>query len=84
MNFTRADITLGTTLAKSKYQILQPIDFPDGDGGSIVDPNKYSDVSWNRWRFIIGISIPFLNNVAKTLEDKWLDGGKSTKIKKED
>jgi len=84
MNFTRAEITLGTTLAKAKYQILQPIDFPDGDGGSIVDPNKYSDVSWNRWRFIIGISIPFLNNVAKTLEDKWLDGGKSTRIKKED
>ncbi|MCU4175358.1 hypothetical protein [Carboxylicivirga sp. N1Y90] len=70
LDFPRADITLGATLASAKYPISQPIDFPDGDGGSIVDPDKYSDVSWNRWRFIVGISVPFVNEAAKRLEDK--------------
>lgn len=74
MDFARADITFGVAFASARYPISQPIDFPNGNGGSIVDPNNHSDVSWNRWRFILGISIPFINDTAKKWEKRILEG----------
>ncbi|WP_075602685.1 immunoglobulin domain-containing family protein [Saccharicrinis aurantiacus] len=70
LNLKKADITLGATLATSSYKMERPIDFPDGNGGSIVDPDEYSKVNWNRWRFIVGISVPFVNDIAKKWENK--------------
>lgn len=70
LNLKKADITLGATLATSSYQIERPVDFPDGDGGSIVDSDEYAQVNWNRWRFIVGISVPFVNDIAKRWENK--------------
>lgn len=70
MNLKKADITLGATLATASYKMERPIDFPDGGGGSIIDSEEYSDVHWNRWRFIVGISVPFVTDLAKRWEKK--------------
>lgn len=59
MHLKRADITLGTTLASTNYKVKRSLVFPEEGGSGIFDPDAYTDVKWNRWRFIVGISIPF-------------------------
>ncbi|WP_439185118.1 hypothetical protein [Carboxylicivirga taeanensis] len=79
MHFKRADITFGASLATTNYRVKRSLVFPNESGGSgILDPNAYTDVKWNRLRFIVGISIPFLNDFAKKWENKLIDGEFST------
>ena len=75
MRLKRADITVGASLATTKYTMNTPLGLPSEGGGGIYDENNQTDVRWNRWRFIVGISIPFLTDFAKKWEDKLLDGG---------
>ncbi|WP_430811809.1 MULTISPECIES: hypothetical protein [unclassified Carboxylicivirga] len=75
VHFKRAEITFGGTLATTKYRIDRALGFPEGDSSGILDPDAYTDVRWNRWRFIVGISIPFLDDFTKKWEDKLLNSG---------
>ncbi|TLX70445.1 hypothetical protein E9993_22270 [Labilibacter sediminis] len=70
LNFKRADITLGASLATTDYEISRPIHFPDGDDIKLLNPDQKSQIHWNRLRFIIGISIPMFDNFLKKMEDK--------------
>ncbi len=72
MHFKGADITLGTTNSSSRYEISRPIDFPDEDDqGRVINPDSNSTVDWSRWRFIVGVSVPFLDDVTKKWEKKF-------------
>lgn len=86
MHFKGADITLGTTNASARYQISRPIDFPDDDDhGKVINPDSNSTVDWSRWHFIVGISIPFFDDVAKKWEKKFDESiDKKRKKKKKD
>jgi hypothetical protein len=61
-------------LATTKYSLDRPLGFPTVDGASLFNETAKTDIRWNRWRFIVGISIPFLNDFAKKWEDKLLNG----------
>ncbi len=75
MHLKRADITLGASMASTNYKVKRSLVFPEDGGSGIFDPEAYTDVAWRRWRFIVGVSIPFLNDFAKKWEDKLLDNG---------
>jgi hypothetical protein len=84
LDFKRADITLGATNAWARYTIDRPIDFPgEGNSGRIINSGEDSTVKWSRWRFIVGISVPFLEDLAKKWEKK-LNGEGNKKDKTED
>ncbi len=67
MDFPWADVTLGAANASASYDIDRPVDFPDGEG-SILNADDKTKVSWSRWRFIIGISIPLIKQMADKLD----------------
>ncbi|MCG8579742.1 MAG: hypothetical protein MI866_07490 [Bacteroidales bacterium] len=73
LHLKRADITFGATLATTKYRVNRALGFPEDDNSGIFDPDAYTDVRWNRWRFIVGVSIPFLDEFTKKWEDKILN-----------
>jgi len=73
MKFKRADITIGATLATTKYTIDSSLGFPVEGGIGIYDNTSKTDIRWNRWRFIVGISIPFLTDWTKKMENKILN-----------
>ncbi|MCU4157920.1 hypothetical protein J1N10_18245 [Carboxylicivirga sp. A043] len=73
LHLKRADITFGATLATTKYRVNRALGFPEGDSSGIIDPDAYTDVHWNRWRFIVGVSIPFFDEFTKKWEDKLLN-----------
>ncbi|MCT4643459.1 MAG: hypothetical protein N4A74_00625 [Carboxylicivirga sp.] len=74
LKLKRLDLTLGASLATTKYSLDRPLGFPTVDGASLFNETAKTDIRWNRWRFIVGISIPFLNDFAKKWEDKLLNG----------
>jgi len=78
LKFKRADITLGTSLAQTNYSVERPMYFPDETNVNRADlqsRNVTTDVRWNRWNFIVGISIPFLDDFTKKWENKLLNNG---------
>jgi len=78
LHLKRVDLTFGASLATTKYTLDRPLGFPQvGESGFIANEAQ-TDIRWNRWRFIVGISIPFLNDFAKKWEDKLLNKGESS------
>jgi hypothetical protein len=78
LHLKRADLTFGATLATTNYRVNRALGFPEDDSSGIFDPDAYTDVRWNRWRFIVGISIPFLDEFAKKWENKLLNKENTT------
>lgn len=69
----RSNITFGVAHAMSKIPINRPIDFPENvDHGLTINPDETAYIKWERWRFIVGISVSFLEDVATKLEKKIL------------
>ncbi|MBL7864058.1 MAG: long-chain fatty acid transport protein [Cyclobacteriaceae bacterium] len=68
LDFKGADITLGVTHTGAQQTIPRLLNFPDGGGGGIFDPNSTADLKWDRWRFVFSFSFPFLADYAKKLE----------------
>ncbi|WP_066630938.1 hypothetical protein [Labilibacter marinus] len=73
LSFKRANLTLGTTLATTKYTVNRPFSFPEENGRGISSSDNQTDIRWNRWRFIVGISVPFLHDWTKKIKSKVLD-----------
>lgn len=67
-----ADITAGATYAAMNRNLKRPLNFPQKSGDIVFDDNQFATAHWSRWRFIVGISIPFLEEKAKELEKKLL------------
>ena len=70
LNLSWADVTLGATRASATFEMDRPTGFPDGVVVGDANTNAYSAVDWSRYRFIVGVSVPFLKNYAKKLEKK--------------
>jgi len=62
-----ANFVLGTIYSNGKSTIKKPIDLPSDTSGS---SNEFSDIKFNRWRFVIGLEILFMD---KTLNKYKLD-----------
>jgi len=85
MNFNETNVTLGVTYAYAKFNMDRPVDFPyDTNTKVISDSEDCSEISWQRWRFIVGISIPFLKDVAQKMENNWEQKRKEKRGKKKD
>ena len=85
MNFNETNVTFGATYAYAGFLTNRPVDFP-GDNStsdSIIDPDAKTKVEWDRWRLIVGISVPFLRDVARKVESDWKSKRKSKKKNKE-
>ncbi len=67
-----ADITAGATYAAMDRHLQRPLNFPQKSGEVVFDDNQFATAHWSRWRFILGISIPFLEQKAKDLEKNLL------------
>ena len=78
LKLKRIDLTFGTSLATTKYSVDRPLGFPTIDDVSLYSDEAQTDIRWNRWRFIVGISVPFLSDFAKKWEDKLLNKGEAT------
>lgn len=71
LKFKGADFTLGATHTSGTTDFMKPTAFPDindntapaGDQGSML---------WNRWQFIVSVSVPFLKDYVKKMEEKIL------------
>lgn len=73
MEQKRANITFGVAHAMSKIPINRPVDFPENvDHGLTINPDETAYIKWERWRFIVGISVSFLEDVATKLQKKIL------------
>jgi len=60
-----AELTLGATYAGASQNIRRPINLPEEGDEPIFDSGERSEVKYNRWRFVLGFSFPFANNLAK-------------------
>lgn|GEM_PF-821780 len=69
MSLRGIDLTLGAAYTGGSQRFARPIDFPDGDGGGIFDPDETATLTWSRWRLILGFSFPFLDDVTGKLHD---------------
>jgi hypothetical protein len=66
-----ADITLGLTHTGAKTDVSKPFNFPgEGNDDDILDPENPATMKWDRWRFVLSFSVPFLKDVQKKVEDK--------------
>jgi len=54
-----ADLTLGATYAKSQEKIARNLSIEDGQDPVTQD----ATIFYNRWRFIVGFSFPFLDKI---------------------
>ncbi len=64
LNLPWAELTLGATYGSAKRQIPRPLNI---GGDQIFDSNTFSDLKYNRWRFLIGFSFPFANKLTDKL-----------------
>jgi hypothetical protein len=67
-----AVITLGVTHTGASMQMLKPFNFP-GDGGddsNILDPKDPATLKWDRYRFVLSFSLPFLKDIQRKVEEK--------------
>ncbi|WP_320280565.1 hypothetical protein [Draconibacterium sp. IB214405] len=77
LELNRSDVTFGVAHAMSKFPISRPVDFPENvDHGLTINPDETAFIKWERWRFIVGISVSLLEDVATRLEKKVLSPGK--------
>ncbi len=64
-SFKWGNITLGTTYSRSSNQITEAPDIPDGEDN---DPLSLTTaIGFERWRFILGLEIPLIDNKLKGL-----------------
>ena len=71
LNFRKTEITFGTTYTGSKQHFPKAFNFPDGGNGTdFFASDSPSTLKWERWRFIVSFSVPFIKNVQKKIEEK--------------
>jgi len=54
----RIEIILGLGYAFGNQSMRRPINLPDGDNDPIFDDEAVSRLSFSRWKFILGFSVP--------------------------
>lgn len=65
-----ADITLGATHAGSRLTMPRLFDFPEEGDDEIFDQDEVTTLRWDRWRFVLSFSMPFLKDVGEKVEEK--------------
>jgi len=63
----KIDITLGATYSFANETFERPLTIPD-DNNVDVDPNANTQMTLGQWRFLFGISLPFLKDIGKKKE----------------
>lgn len=65
LKFKAVEFTVGATYTSSRERIQRPIDFPDDDDQPITDPGAVSTFQLNRWRFVFGFELFFLDRLKE-------------------
>lgn len=68
-----AQFILGATYSRASTQFVQPLVIPSQSTLGIENTNDITSLQIERWRFIIGLEIPFLERKVYELKDKILD-----------
>ncbi|PIB37066.1 hypothetical protein BFP72_17475 [Reichenbachiella sp. 5M10] len=55
LNFDKIELTMGTTYSRGTQTIGKIVNLPGDD----TNPEVAVDVLWERWRFLVGFSLPF-------------------------
>jgi long-subunit fatty acid transport protein len=61
----KIELIMGLGYAYGNQSIPRPVNLPDGDDDPIFDESATSTLRLNRWKFIFGFSIPFLNKAKR-------------------
>jgi len=70
------DLTLGGSFSWASDTMERPVDLPDGDGGPIFGGGETAKYLASRWRFLLGFSFPFVNELRnRGGEEEKGDGG---------
>jgi hypothetical protein len=69
LNNEKVEITLGATFSFAEQQYARPLDIPGGDDTVDTDPNDVTTLNLNQWRFLFGVSFPFLKDIKKKTGD---------------
>ncbi|QDH80505.1 long-chain fatty acid transport protein [Echinicola soli] len=70
LKFKGAEFTLGATHTSGQTDFDKPINFPSDNDPSVVDIANDGRMLWDRWQFIVSVSVPFLKDYVDKLEDK--------------
>lgn len=60
------DVTTGVTFGATKEDLKRPINFPIGGGDPVFPEDDNARLKTRRFRFLLGISIPFLDKVGES------------------
>jgi len=66
MSIKTIQLILGATYSTSRANFSQPVDFPGSTFNESA--NDISGIKQSRWQFVVGIEIPFLQNI---LDKRW-------------
>lgn len=64
LKFSQTELALGATYSTASTDFERPIDFPD-PGLEIPNNDDPARVSFNRWRFMVGLEIPIFGRKVK-------------------
>ena len=64
LKMSQTELALGATYSTASTDFERPIDFPD-PGIEIPANDNPASVSFNRWRFIVGLEIPIFGRKVK-------------------
>ncbi|WP_200978502.1 OmpP1/FadL family transporter [Echinicola sp. 20G] len=70
LKFKGAEFTLGATHTSGKSKFSKPVNLPINNGPSDVITDDSGQFQWKRWQFIVSVSVPFLRDYMKKIEDK--------------
>jgi hypothetical protein len=60
-------LTLGTSYTSASQNFVRPIDFPIQGDDDIFEQDEEGTLKWNRWRFVLSFSFPFLKDFNKNI-----------------
>jgi len=66
-NANRVELNLGAGYAWGKDSFSRPIDFPDNESEPIFESDEGAVYRIDKWRFFVGVSIPFVDKVRDEL-----------------
>ena len=65
---TKMDITLGCTYTFANQTYERPLDIPDGNNNVSTDAQQTTTLNLSQWRFLFGVSFPFLKDLKRKKE----------------
>jgi hypothetical protein len=66
---SRFDLTFGASRARASDKVTRPVDLPDGGDGPVFGNGENARYVASRWRFLLGFSFPFAEQLAEKVKE---------------